>query len=173
MDSNASQRGEVHWIAAQTTLGPVMIAASAQGVCSLAFGSILEDLRRRFPAAVLVQGGAQVAALADRVVAAIEAPSPAMLDIPIDAAGTPFQQEVWQELRRIPLGATRSYGELAAALGNSDASRAVGGANRANRIAVLIPCHRVVQTNGALGGYAWGLEVKAELLRREGAMLLL
>lgn len=173
MATATASLAEVHWTLAPTSLGPVMIAAGAKGVCSLAFADGPSQLHRRFPHALLVPDGAQVMALARQVLAAIEAPSPAMLDIPIDPAGTPFQQQVWQELRRIPLGETRSYGELAAALGNPDASRAVGGANRANPIAVLIPCHRVVQTNGALGGYAWGLEIKARLLKREGAMLLL
>ena len=88
--------------------------------------------------------------------------------IPLDVKGTAFQQRVWEELRRIPHGQTRSYGELAAALGNPKASRAVGGANGANNVAVLIPCHRVIAADGTLGGYAYGLEIKAELLRREG-----
>ena len=81
--------------------------------------------------------------------------------------GTAFQQRVWKALREIPPGETRSYGELAAAVGNPNASRAVGSANGANNIAVLIPCHRVVQADGSLGGYAYGPEIKAELLRRE------
>jgi AraC family transcriptional regulator, regulatory protein of adaptative response / methylated-DNA-[protein]-cysteine methyltransferase len=85
-------------------------------------------------------------------------------------AGTPFQQRVWEELRRIPLGETRTYGALAAAVGNPGASRAVGGANGANNVAVLIPCHRVIATDGTLGGYAYGLTIKGELLRREGAL---
>jgi AraC family transcriptional regulator of adaptative response/methylated-DNA-[protein]-cysteine methyltransferase len=103
-----------------------------------------------------------------RIVAAVEQPGPDSAAIPLDVHGTAFQQRVWDELRRIPCGETRSYGELAAALGNPKASRAVGGANGANRIAVLIPCHRVIAADGTLGGYAWGLEIKAELLRREG-----
>ena len=90
-------------------------------------------------------------------------------DIPLDVRGTAFQQRCWQALREIPAGETRSYGEQAAMLGNPKASRAVGSANGANNIAVLIPCHRVVQADGSIGGYAYGPEIKAELLRREGA----
>jgi AraC family transcriptional regulator of adaptative response/methylated-DNA-[protein]-cysteine methyltransferase len=83
--------------------------------------------------------------------------------------GTAFQQRVWEALRRIPPGQTRSYGELAAALGKPKAARAVGRASGANRVAVLIPCHRVIAADGTLGGYAYGLAIKAELLRRERA----
>lgn len=161
---------EVHWIVADTASGPALIAASQNGVCRLAFGESEADLRARFPAALLVQRGEFIMALLDRVVAAIKAPSQAMLAIPLDVAGTPFQQRVWEELRRIPTGETRTYGELAAALGNPGASRAVGGANGSNNVAVLIPCHRVIATDGTLGGYAYGLTIKAELLRREGAL---
>ena len=103
-----------------------------------------------------------------QVLAAVEQPGSGSAAIPLDVKGTAFQQRVWEELRRIPAGETRSYGELAAAVGNPKASRAVGGANGANHIAVLIPCHRVIASEGTLGGYAYGLAIKAELLRREG-----
>ena len=100
------------------------------------------------------------------MVEAVEKPGSGQ-DIPLDVQGTAFQQRVWEELCRIPSGETRSYGQLAAALGSPKASRAVGGANGANNIAVLIPCHRVIAADGGLGGYAYGTEIKAELLRRE------
>lgn len=154
---------------ARTTLGAVQIGMSAKGVCWLSFDETAERLLRQFPAVRPAEAGEAAAALAERVVAAIEAPSPAMHDIPLDLRGTPFQLRVWEALRRIPLGETRSYGELAAMLATTGASRAVGAANAANRIAVLVPCHRVVAANGSLGGYAWGLALKAELLRRESA----
>ncbi len=170
MAGTHTMMGEVHWIVVDSAYGPALIAASQIGICRLAFGEGEGDLRARFPAALLVEQGAFIMALLDRVVAAIEAPSHAMLDIPLDVAGTPFQQRVWEELRRIPTGETRTYGALAAALGNPGASRAVGGANGANNVAVLIPCHRVIATDGTLGGYAYGLTIKAELLRREGAL---
>lgn len=163
----------IHWARVQTTLGPVVIAATEAGVCWLSFESDPRGLKAASIGASLVDGGALVTALLDRVLAAIEAPDDAMFDIPVDPQGTPFQQAVWAELRRIPCGETRTYGDLAARLGQPGGSRAVGGANGANRIAVLIPCHRVIASDGTLGGYAWGLDVKRELLRRERAGVLI
>jgi AraC family transcriptional regulator, regulatory protein of adaptative response / methylated-DNA-[protein]-cysteine methyltransferase len=159
----------IHWAVLTTTLGPVLIAATAKGVCCLAFGEGEAELRARFPKAQLVAAGEDFGDLFAAVVAAVEQPGPHSAAIPLDVKGTAFQQRVWEELRRIPHGETRSYGELAALLGNPKASRAVGGANGANNVAVLIPCHRVIAADGTLGGYAYGLEIKAELLRREGA----
>jgi AraC family transcriptional regulator, regulatory protein of adaptative response / methylated-DNA-[protein]-cysteine methyltransferase len=164
---------EVHWIKRLTSLGPVLVAASDKGVCWLAFESDPARMQAHCGAATLAEGGEFIAALIDPVVAAIEAPSDAMREIPIDPRGTPFQQRVWDALRAIPCGQTRSYGDLAQAFGKPGAARAIGGANAANRIAVLIPCHRVIAADGSLGGYAWGLEVKRELLRREGQPILL
>ena len=161
---------EVHWTVVATSLGPLVAGASSAGVCWLSFGADPAMLRAQCAHALLVEGGPLITPLVGALTAAIETPSPAMRDIPLDVSGTPFQRRVWEALRAIPCGETRSYGDLAAALGNPKASRAVGGANGANRIAVLIPCHRVVAADGTLGGYAWGLEIKAELLRREGAV---
>ena len=157
----------VHWAVVETTLGAMLVAATEKGVCCLSFGEGEAELRARFPKAELVEGGEDFRALFEQVTAAVEQPGTGA-DIPLDVKGTAFQQRVWQALREIPAGETRSYGELAAALGNPNASRAVGGANGANNIAVLIPCHRVVQADGSLGGYAYGPEIKAELLKREG-----
>lgn len=159
----------VHWAVLATSLGSMLVAATEKGVCCLAFGEGEAELRARFPKAQLVPAGEDFRALFAEVLAAVEQPGPGSAAIPLDVHGTAFQQRVWEELRRIPHGETRSYGELAAALGNPKASRAVGGANGANHIAVLIPCHRVIAADGTLGGYAYGLEIKAELLRREGA----
>ncbi len=158
----------VHWAVLPTSLGEMLVAATEKGVCCLAFGEGEAELRARFPRAELVAAGEDFRALFAAVVAAVEQPGPGSAAIPLDVKGTAFQQRVWEELRRIPHGETRSYGELAAALGNPKASRAVGGANGANNVAVLIPCHRVIAADGTLGGYAYGLEIKAELLRREG-----
>ncbi|MEM6584817.1 MAG: methylated-DNA--[protein]-cysteine S-methyltransferase, partial [Pseudomonadota bacterium] len=117
-----------------------------------------------------VEAGEDFAALFDQVIAAVEQPSSSGgAAIPLDVKGTAFQQQVWKALRDIPAGETRSYGELAAVLGNPKASRAVGSANGANNIAVLIPCHRVVQADGSIGGYAYGPDIKRELLKREGS----
>jgi AraC family transcriptional regulator of adaptative response/methylated-DNA-[protein]-cysteine methyltransferase len=162
----------VHWAVLQTSLGDMLVAATEKGVCCLAFvagGKDAEaELRRRFPRAELVPAGDDFRDLFAQVVAAVEQLGPGSAAIPLDVKGTAFQQRVWEELRRIPHGETRSYGELAAALGSPKASRAVGGANGANHVAVLIPCHRVIASDGTLGGYAYGLAIKAELLRREG-----
>lgn len=158
----------IHWEVIETSLAPMLVAATERGVCCLSFGEGEDDLRARFPNADLVRGGSEFRALFEMVTAAVERPGMAAgADIPLDVKGTAFQQRVWQELRRIPPGETRSYGELAALVGNPKASRAVGGANGANNIAVLIPCHRVIAADGSLGGYAYGLRIKSELLKRE------
>lgn len=159
----------VNWAVLPTSLGDMLVAATEKGVCCLAFGEGEAELQARFPKAQLAPAGEDFRDLFAQVVAAVEQPGPGNAAIPLDVKGTAFQQRVWEELRRIPHGETRSYGELAALLGNPNASRAVGGANGANNVAVLIPCHRVIAADGTLGGYAYGLEIKAELLRREGA----
>jgi len=156
----------IHYARIETTLGPMLVAATEKGVCCLSFREDREHLARRFPQAELAEAGADFRALFDRVIEAVEQPGSGDA-IPLDIQGTAFQQRVWALLREIPAGETRSYGTLAAALGNSKAGRAVGGANGANHVAVLIPCHRVVAGDGTLGGYAYGLEIKGELLRRE------
>ncbi|MCA0910924.1 bifunctional DNA-binding transcriptional regulator/O6-methylguanine-DNA methyltransferase Ada [Qipengyuania gaetbuli] len=158
----------IHWTTVDTSLGPMLVAATDKGVCCLSFNEGEDHLRARFPKADMVEGGADFRTLFEAVTSAVEQPSTATtVDIPLDVKGTAFQQRVWEALRQIPAGETLSYGELAAAVGNPKASRAVGGANGANNIAVLIPCHRVIAADGGLGGYAYGTAIKAELLRRE------
>lgn len=159
----------VHWSVIPTSLGEMLVAATEKGVCCLAFDEGEEELRARFPKAELVKGGDQFKNLFEQVVAAVEQPALDNSHIPLDVKGTAFQQRCWEALRKIPAGETRSYGEQAAMLGNPKASRAVGSANGANNIAVLIPCHRVVPASGGVGGYAYGPEIMAELLKREGA----
>jgi AraC family transcriptional regulator, regulatory protein of adaptative response / methylated-DNA-[protein]-cysteine methyltransferase len=124
-------------------------------------------LLSRFPNAEILPVNDLMAEYVKGAVAAVENPD-RMPDLPLDVAGTAFQEAVWQELRRIPVGETRSYADIAAAVGKPKAVRAAGSANGANNVAVLIPCHRVVRSDGSLGGYAYGLERKAELLKREG-----
>ena len=114
----------------------------------------------------MIEGGEEFEALLGAVLAAVEAPEAAAA-IPLDVRGTAFQEAVWQALRRIPPGETRSYAEIAAAAGHPGATRAAGSANGANPVAVLIPCHRVIRGDGTLGGYAWGLEIKRALLEGE------
>lgn len=160
----------VHWSVIATTLGEMLVAATDKGVCCLSFNEGEEELRARFPKADLVEAGEEFRALFERVTEAVEEPQTATTaDIPLDVKGTAFQQKCWEALRQIPAGETRSYGEQAAMLGNPKASRAVGSANGANNIAVLIPCHRVIAADGGLGGYAYGTEIKAELLKRENS----
>jgi AraC family transcriptional regulator of adaptative response/methylated-DNA-[protein]-cysteine methyltransferase len=157
----------IRWAVVESSLGPMLVAATDKGVCRLSFGRGREELERLFPKAELLEGGADFAVLLQRVVAAIDDPASGR-DIPVDVRGTAFQERVWQELRRIPPGETRSYAEIAAAAGNPRAARAAGSANGANHVPVLIPCHCVVRSDGSLGGYAYGLEIKSKLLEREG-----
>nr|WP_298897488.1 methylated-DNA--[protein]-cysteine S-methyltransferase [uncultured Altererythrobacter sp.] len=159
----------IHWVVVETSIAPMLVAATERGVCCLSFNEGEEELHARFPNAELISGGDTFRELFEQVVAAIEDPALDNSHIPLDVKGTAFQQRCWQALRQIPAGETRSYGEQAAMLGNPKASRAVGSANGANNIAVLIPCHRVVPASGGVGGYAYGPEIKTELLKREGA----
>jgi AraC family transcriptional regulator of adaptative response/methylated-DNA-[protein]-cysteine methyltransferase len=168
--ANGGKGATIHWAVVNTTLGRMLVAATDKGVCRLSFNEGREALEERFPHAELVEGGAAFEALLAEVVAAVERPGD-FAHIPIDVKGTAFQEAVWRELRRIPLGETRTYAELAAAVGKPKAVRAAGSANGANHVSVLIPCHRVIRTGGGLGGYAWGLPIKQKLLEREGAML--
>jgi AraC family transcriptional regulator of adaptative response/methylated-DNA-[protein]-cysteine methyltransferase len=158
----------IHWAVVPTTLGQMLVAATEKGVCRLSFNEDPAALAERFPNAERAQGGEAFAALLAEIVAAVEAPGARdFAHIPLDVKGTAFQEAVWQELRRIPKGETRTYAQLAAAIGKPGAVRAAGSANGANHVSVLIPCHRVIRTDGTLGGYAWGLDIKAKLLERE------
>jgi len=158
----------IHWAVVPTSLGRMLVGATEKGVCRLSFDEGVEALARRFPNAELVEGGEDFAHLLEQVVAAVEAPGLPNA-VPLDVRGTAFQEAVWAELRKIPPGETRSYAEIAAAAGKPSAVRAAGSANGANNVAVLIPCHRVIRSDGSLGGYAYGLEIKRKLLEREGA----
>jgi AraC family transcriptional regulator of adaptative response/methylated-DNA-[protein]-cysteine methyltransferase len=161
--------GEVlRYTIAACPLGQLLLASSARGVCALLFGDAaaqLEDeLQQRFAAAQLQRDDAELGDWLQQVVAQIEEPQRAA-QLPLDLRGTAFQQQVWRALRQIPVGQTRRYGELAASIGSHP--RAVARACASNPLGLLIPCHRVVAANGALGGYRWGVERKAALLRRE------
>jgi AraC family transcriptional regulator of adaptative response/methylated-DNA-[protein]-cysteine methyltransferase len=161
--------GEVlRYAIAACPLGQLLLASSAKGVCALLFGDAaaqLEDeLQQRFAAARLQRDDAELGDWLQQVIAQIEEPQRAA-QLPLDLRGTAFQQQVWRALRQIPAGQTRRYGELAAAIGSHP--RAVARACASNPLGLLIPCHRVVAANGTLGGYRWGVERKAALLRRE------
>lgn len=145
----------------ESPLGPLHAAADADGAL-VGLGTRPWDLDA---------DAAPFRALADQL-AAYFARERTTFDLPLAPAGTPFQQQVWAELRRIPFGHKVSYGELAVRLGDVKRTRAVGGANGANPVAIVIPCHRVVEADGGLGGYAGGVQMKRWLLRHEGAILL-
>jgi AraC family transcriptional regulator of adaptative response/methylated-DNA-[protein]-cysteine methyltransferase len=160
----------IRFAVGQCSLGAVLVAATDQGVCAVTLGddpaALVRDLEDRFPAAELVGGDADFEGLVARVIGLIEAPGQG-LDLPLDIRGTAFQQRVWQALRDIPPGRRATYAEIAARIGAPRAVRAVAQACAANPLAVAIPCHRVVRTDGALSGYRWGVERKAKLLERE------
>jgi AraC family transcriptional regulator of adaptative response/methylated-DNA-[protein]-cysteine methyltransferase len=145
----------------------MLIAATAKGICRLTFDDNEAGLKRQFPNAVIVRDEGGMRELVEGALAAIEQPAAAP-ELPIDVAGTAFQEAVWRELRKIPLGETRSYADIAAAIGQPKAVRAVGTANGDNHVAVLIPCHRVIRSDGSLGGYGGGLDRKRKLLAVEG-----
>ncbi|MCT2399441.1 bifunctional DNA-binding transcriptional regulator/O6-methylguanine-DNA methyltransferase Ada [Novosphingobium mangrovi (ex Huang et al. 2023)] len=158
----------IHWAVVPTTLGQMLVAATDKGVCRLSFAEGRDELAGRFPHAELVEDGGAFAALLEQVVSAVEQPGDSRA-IPLDVQGTAFQEAVWRELQRIPPGETRTYAQIAAAIGRPGAVRAAGSANGANNVAVLIPCHRVIRSDGSVGGYAYGEAIKRELLRREEA----
>jgi AraC family transcriptional regulator of adaptative response/methylated-DNA-[protein]-cysteine methyltransferase len=161
---------EIRFAVGQCALGAILVAQSARGVCAILLGddpdALVRDVQDRFPAARLIGGDAAFEQLIARVVGFVEAPKLG-LDLPLDLRGTAFQERVWQALRRIPAGKTVSYAELARRVGAPRAVRAVAGACAANALAVAIPCHRVVRSDGGLAGYRWGVERKRALLERE------
>ena len=164
-------RGEtIRFTTVKTPLGWALVAATARGVCMTALGdeaALLEaDLRRRFPAALIWPADATLAGWAEEVVGCITDPGREP-DLPLDIRGTAFQAQVWRALQKIPPGQTRSYSEIAAALGRPKAVRAVAQACAGNKLAVLVPCHRAVRNDGRLAGYRWGVERKRALLAAE------
>jgi AraC family transcriptional regulator, regulatory protein of adaptative response / methylated-DNA-[protein]-cysteine methyltransferase len=162
-------RGEtIRWTHFDSPLGRMLIAATSRGICRLTFDDTADSLKRLFPNAAVVEDAGGLRELIEGALEAIERPLAAH-ELPIDVAGTAFQEAVWRELRKIPIGETRSYAEIAAAIGQPKAVRAVGTANGDNHVAVLIPCHRVIRSDGTLGGYAGGLERKRKLLLAEQA----
>jgi AraC family transcriptional regulator of adaptative response/methylated-DNA-[protein]-cysteine methyltransferase len=160
-------RGEtIRWTHFDSPLGEMFIAATSKGICRLTFDDSEASLKRLFPNAAIVRDDGGLRELVEGALAAIEQPLAAP-ELPIDVAGTAFQEAVWRELRRIPAGETRSYAEIAAAIGHLKAVRAVGTANGDNHVCVLIPCHRVIRSDGSLGGYGGGIERKKKLLAAE------
>ncbi len=166
------QGAVIRFAVGQASLGAVLVAATNKGVCAILLGDdpdvLVRDLQDRFPRAELLGGEPTFERTVARVVGLVEAPGQ-RLDLPLDIRGTAFQQQVWQALRAIPPGKTATYAEIAEAVGRPRAVRAVAQACAANPLAVAIPCHRVVRTDGDLSGYRWGVERKRELIAREAA----
>ncbi len=160
----------IRYAIVQSYLGWVLIASTAQGICRIDFDDSPQPLRDRlqssFPQADLQAGDAGFEEIVRRVLRFLERPQKG-LELPLDIQGTAFQQRVWSALREIPAGSTASYAEVAARIGRPSASRAVAGACAANKIAVAVPCHRVVRSDGGLGGYRWGLARKRQILQQE------
>jgi len=154
------------------SLGSLLVAATERGVCAILLGDdageLERDLERRFPEAELQRGEHAFERQLAEVVALVEQPERG-LSLPLDVRGTAFQERVWQALQAIPAGATRSYREVAQAIGAPRAVRAVAAACAANALAVAVPCHRVLRSDGDVSGYRWGVERKRALLERERA----
>jgi AraC family transcriptional regulator of adaptative response/methylated-DNA-[protein]-cysteine methyltransferase len=161
----------IHFAVGRSSLGSVLVAHAGKGICAILLGddpeTLRRDLRKRFPRAALTEGGADVERLLAQVSSFIEAPAQG-LDLALDTHGTEFQRRVWDALRRIPAGKTASYTDIARRIGAPKSVRAVAQACGANPIAVAIPCHRVVRSDGDLSGYRWGVGRKRILLEREG-----
>ncbi|RKD67815.1 DNA-O6-methylguanine--protein-cysteine S-methyltransferase /transcriptional regulator Ada [Rhizobium sp. WW_1] len=163
---------EIKFAVGQTSLGAILVASSTKGVASILLGDdpdkLVRDLQDRFPKAYLIGADREYEALIARVVGFVENPHVG-LDLPLDVRGTVFQRRVWQALQEIPSGQRVSYAEIARRIGSPSSVRAVAGACAANNLAVAIPCHRVVRNDGALSGYAWGVDRKRALLEREAS----
>ncbi|MFD0738844.1 bifunctional transcriptional activator/DNA repair enzyme AdaA [Lysobacter koreensis] len=165
---------QVRWSLADTALGTALVATTARGVCMVELGddpvALEAKLRAEFPHATLERVDAgRDEFLAPRVRAVADALAGKQAQVPVDLIGTAFQKKVWDALMRIPAGQTRSYAQLAAQLGQPRAARAVASACAHNRVAIVVPCHRVIRGDGSLGGYRWGLPLKQQVLERERA----
>jgi AraC family transcriptional regulator of adaptative response/methylated-DNA-[protein]-cysteine methyltransferase len=160
----------IRYAVAETPIGRVLVAATDQGICSVRIGEpekkMEAELGREFPAATIDRDREGLAKWVDRLTRHLEGRAPD-LDLPVDVRATAFQWRVWEALRAIPYGETRTYREVARSIGSPRAARAVGRACATNPVALVIPCHRVVREGGALGGYAWGLGIKKQLLESE------
>jgi len=164
---------KVSYAVVDCTLGSLLVAATERGVCAVRLGddpiALAAGLRREFPAADLQREVGGMQRWVGPVLAYLEGEQ-GCIDLPLDVQATAFQQRVWQALKAIPYGSTRSYSEVAASIGQPTAARAVANACGSNPVALVIPCHRVVRENGNLGGYRWGIERKEQLLAQERAV---
>jgi len=167
---NGGPGATIRFAVGECSLGSILVASSDKGVCAILLGDdpaqLTRDLQDRFPRASLIGGDRNYERLVARVVGFVEQTG-ARLNLPLDLQGTAFQQKVWQALRKIPPGKTVTYSQIADRIGMPKAIRAVAGACAANPIAIVIPCHRVLRTDGSVSGYRWGVERKRALLKRE------
>jgi AraC family transcriptional regulator, regulatory protein of adaptative response / methylated-DNA-[protein]-cysteine methyltransferase len=167
---SGGERVQIRFAIGECSLGAILVAATDKGVCAILMGSdpdaLVRQLQDRFAKAEFIGGDAKFEALVAKVIGFVEQPRLG-LDLPLDVRGTAFQQRVWRALRQIGVGKTASYGEIAARIGRPKSIRAVAQACAANLIAVAIPCHRVIRTDGQLSGYRWGVQRKRALLERE------
>ena len=170
----SGQGEQIRYTVLESDLGRLLVATTTRGVCSLRFGendrALEHELREEFSAAEIVREDKALKHISDQVKKLLAEPSAAS-SIPLDIRGTAFQQRVWNALREIPRGETRSYADIARIIGKPQAVRAVANACASNPVAVVVPCHRVVQKNGSLAGYRWGVQRKAVLLEKEHASL--
>ena len=164
---------EIRFAVGECSLGSVLVAQSPKGICAILLGddpdALVRDLQDRFPRATLVGDDTAFEKTVASVIGFVEQPALG-LDLPLDVRGTAFQQRVWQALREIPVGSTATYAEIAARIGAPKGARAVAQACGANALAVAIPCHRIVRTDGSLSGYRWGVDRKRNLLEKEGVV---
>ena len=171
--TTASVADEIRFAVGQTALGAILVASSEKGIAAILLGDepaeLVRNLQDRFANARLIGGDRDDESLVARVVGFVDRPGSG-LNVPLDLRGTAFQRRVWQKLQEIPVGKKVTYAEVARRIGLPKAVRAVAGACAANNLAVAIPCHRVVRTDGSLSGYAWGIERKRVLLERESRL---
>jgi AraC family transcriptional regulator of adaptative response/methylated-DNA-[protein]-cysteine methyltransferase len=171
-DDTRGANEEIRFAVGQTSLGAILVASSTKGIASILLGDepedLVHDLQDRFPNTRLIGADHDDEKLVARVVGFVETPGSG-LNLPLDVRGTAFQRRVWKALRAIPVGKKVTYAEVARRIGSPKAVRAVAGACAANNLAVAIPCHRVVRSDGSLSGYAWGVERKRALIDLEAS----
>jgi AraC family transcriptional regulator of adaptative response/methylated-DNA-[protein]-cysteine methyltransferase len=166
----ASADTSIRFAVDECSLGSILVAATKKGVCAISLGddpeTLVHELQDHFPRAIFIGGDAKFKKIVAQVVGFVESPS-TELDLPLDIRGTVFQIRVWQALRKIPLGSTVSYTKIARQIGSPKAVRAVASACASNTIAIAIPCHRVIRSDGNLSGYRWGVDRQRTLIERE------
>ena len=164
---------DIRYTIINSTLGKLLVGATERGICSVSFGSsddmLVNNLRQEYPAANITRDDRALRDRAHEIAASLEERQPEVDELALDVRGTEFQESVWREIREIPYGSTRSYSEVARAIGHPSAVRAVAHACGMNHVALVIPCHRVVREDGSLGGYKWGIERKEAILAHEHA----